>query len=302
MSTDLDRRYTSALPPADDYRGGRSIETAVALDFADEAVREAQTSRRHAWLVTALLIVICGAQAAAIAVMLPLKEVVPYTILVDRQTGYVETTRGVELGTLKDDHAVVESFLAQYVLQRETFDPADFNERYARVALWSAGQARADYVASYKPGAPDSIFASVRPGTVIGATVKNIEVLTANTARVRYTLSRRDPGAAPVNADWQALVSFRFTGAPMKMEDRLINPLGFQVTAFRRDGEWGTPAPPLAPAPLVAPAPTPTIVTTPAPEPPRPQPPPTQARVSPAPSPPPRAVPTPPHTSIGPTP
>ena len=298
MSTDLDRRYTG-LPPADDYRGGRSIEAAVALDFADEAVREAQTSRRHAWIVTALLIIICGAQAAAIAVMLPLKEVVPYTILVDRQTGYVETTRGVELGTLKDDHAVVESFLAQYVLQRETFDPADFDARYARVALWSADQARADYLASYKPGARESILSGVRPGTVIGATVKNIEVLTANTARVRYTLSRRDPGAAPVNADWQALITFRFTGAPMKMEDRLINPLGFQVTAYRRDGEWGTPAAPLPPAPLAAPTTAPTIIATPAPAATQPRP---QPRPIPTPPPRPAAAPhTAPHTAIGPT-
>ena len=253
MSTDLERRH-GAAPPAEDYRGVQTVQVTEALDFAEETVREAQTSRRYAWIVTAVLIVICGAQAAAIAIMLPLKEVVPYTILVDKQTGYMEAARGLEPGALKDDHAVVESFLAQYVLQRETFDPADFAGRFKRVALWSAGQARSDYVASYRAGGPDSVLTGMRPGAVITATIKNIELLSATTARVRYDLIRRDPGADPLTSDWQALVTFRFTGAPMRMADRLINPLGFQVTAFRRDGEWRAPAAKAASAIPAAPA------------------------------------------------
>jgi type IV secretion system protein VirB8 len=47
-----------------------------------------------------------------------------------------------------------------------------------------------------------------------------------------------------VRSDWQAVVSFRFTGQPMRMEDRLLNPLGFQVTAYRRDAETAADANP----------------------------------------------------------
>ena len=39
-------------------------------------------------------------------------------------------------------------------------------------------------------------------------------------------------------AEWNAAVlAFRFTGAPMRMEDRFTNPLGFQVVSYRRDAE-----------------------------------------------------------------
>jgi type IV secretion system protein VirB8 len=252
MTTDIDRRY----PGLPDYERASPTPLqpiAEALDFAEETVREAQRGRRWAWTITTILILICAAQAGAIALMLPLKDVVPYTIVVDRQTGYMETVRGLELGPLKDDAAVVHSALAQYVLQRETFDPADFEERYKRVALWSTGAAQQDYIASYAPGAPGSVLSDVRPGTIIAARVKNIEVLDQQTARVRFDLTRRDPGAAPVTADWQSLISFRFTGSPLRMEDRLINPLGFQVTSYRRDAEYAAPAvaeapPPVAPA------------------------------------------------------
>jgi type IV secretion system protein VirB8 len=222
----------------------------------DGALKEARAGRNVAWLVACVMIVVCAAQAAAIALMLPLKEVVPYTVLVDRQTGYVETARGVQLGALAEDRAIVESMLAQYVLARETFDPADFSERYGRVALWSLGAAREGYVAQYQADAPGNILAELRPGTTVRITVKRIDLLTNETARVRFEAIRQGSGGLPVRSDWQSVISFRFTGAPMRNADRLLNPLGFQVTGYRRDLETALePSPSLSsstPAPTVA--------------------------------------------------
>jgi type IV secretion system protein VirB8 len=78
--------------------------------------------------------------------------------------------------------------------------------------------------------------------------VKNIELLTDGTARVRFETQRRDANAQPVVSDWQTIVSFQFTGQPMKNEDRLLNPLGFQVTGYRRDSEMTLANAPAAPA------------------------------------------------------
>jgi type IV secretion system protein VirB8 len=46
------------------------------------------------------------------------------------------------------------------------------------------------------------------------------------------------------------VVTYGFSGAPLSAEDRLINPLGFQVSHYRRDAEGAAPAmaPPIAPA------------------------------------------------------
>jgi len=235
-------------------RGRRELDRYRRADELDDWVERAliqeRRGRKAAWVIACLLIFVCCVQAAAIAVMLPLKEVVPYTVLVDKQTGYVETARGVQLGNLAEDHAIVESMLAQYVLARETFDPADFAERYERVALWSLGPAREQYVGQYQSGSADSILGDLRPGTTVKVTVKNIELLTDGTARVRFEAQRRDINAQPVSTDWQTIVSFRFTGQPMKNEDRLLNPLGFQVTGYRRDSE-------MTAAPVIAPPPTP---------------------------------------------
>ena len=226
--------------------------------WIENNLEQERRGRQWAWTIACILILICAAQAATIALLLPLKEVVPYTILVDKQTGYVETARGLDVGALAEDQAVVESMVAQYVLARETFDPADFNQRYDRVTLWSLGAARDDFVAQYQADSPNNVLSQMRPGTVVKVTVKKIELLTKETARVRFETERRDAGANPVRSDWQTIVSYRFTGAPMRMEDRLLNPLGFQVLGYRRDSEIPgdkvlTPAPaaaaPAAPKP-----------------------------------------------------
>ena len=36
---------------------------------------------------------------------------------------------------------------------------------------------------------------------------------------------------------WAALITYRFSDADMTASDRLTNPLGFQVTRYRRDPE-----------------------------------------------------------------
>ena len=38
---------------------------------------------------------------------------------------------------------------------------------------------------------------------------------------------------------WAAQIRYRYSGEPMSLEDRLANPLGFQVIEYRRDQEAG---------------------------------------------------------------
>jgi type IV secretion system protein VirB8 len=42
------------------------------------------------------------------------------------------------------------------------------------------------------------------------------------------------------------VIRYRFTTEPMRAEDRFINPLGFEVTRYRRDQEAVTPPEPAA--------------------------------------------------------
>ncbi len=95
-------------------------------------------------------------EAIALILLVPLKTVVPYTLLVDRQTGYVEALQPLERKTIAPDTALVRSFLVQYVIARESFDADSLKDSYRKVALWSADGARSRYVAATQASNPQS--------------------------------------------------------------------------------------------------------------------------------------------------
>jgi type IV secretion system protein VirB8 len=210
-----------------------------------------RASRRLAWIIAAVAGAVAALEAIAIAALAPLKTVVPYTLLVDRQTGYVETVRGLQPGKLTQQSAVTQSFLVQYVIARETFDASDLRENYRKVMLWSAPSARDDYqryMARSNPTSPLNLYAA---STVVSTSIHSVDILTPTTALVRFVTTEGAAGAASgAEHVWTAVVAFRYSGAPMTMGDRFINPLGFQVTRYRRDSD--TPAVTAAPLRLDA--------------------------------------------------
>ena len=224
---------------------------------------------RIAWIVAGVLGTVALAEAIAIVVMMPLKTVEPYTLLVDKQTGYVEALKPLERETIAPDRALTRSFLAQYVLAREGFDATSLRNDYRKVGLWSAGEARDRYIAEIQATNPASPLVRLPRGAMIDVEVRAISSLTNDTALVRFATVRTDPGGQPqLPQPWQAVVSWRFSGASMSEADRLTNPLGFQVTRYRRNAEVPLDSPPSerpAPAQTMPPHATPAISVPPAP-------------------------------------
>ena len=207
------------------------------------------SSRKTAWIVAAALGVIALLEAVAIVVMLPLKTVQPYTLLVDRQTGYIQALDPIEGESITPGQAMARSFLAQYVIAREGFDIDTLQEDYRRVALWSGGEARTRYIAEAQASNPSSKLATLPRQARIEVEIRSISSINADTALVRYATYRTDPGGqrqAPQS--WASVVRYRFSGEAMTAEDRLVNPLGFQVMRYRRDAEYLGDTPAAAPA------------------------------------------------------
>jgi type IV secretion system protein VirB8 len=48
------------------------------------------------------------------------------------------------------------------------------------------------------------------------------------------------------------MIRYRYSGEPMQLEDRFVNPLGFQVLRYRRDAEALPPQLPDTPPPAAA--------------------------------------------------
>lgn len=241
----------------------RETYYAQAQSWAEDRDAARRKSARVAWIVAGVATGVAALEALALIGLMPLKTLVPYTLLVDKNTGFVEVLDGTHPQTIKPDAALVQAMLAQYVIAREGYDMASVSEQYRKVALWSGDAARADYLALMPASNPQSPVAMYGRKAQVQAQVASVTPLgqagpQGGEALVRFSTVKRDmQGGAAVPAYWVALVKYRFVGNPAKMEDRLVNPLGFQVTAYRRDQE----APPVAevvaaPEPAAAPAPT----------------------------------------------
>lgn len=235
-----------------------------AASWSDDRVRDMAASRKTAWIVASTIGAIALLEAIALVLLVPLKTVVPYTLLVDRQTGYVEAVKPLERATISPDAALTRSFLVQYVIAREGFDIDSLRDTYRKVALWSAEEARTRYIAGMQASNPESALATLPRRALVEVQVRSVSSLTADTSLVRFTTIRSDPGAqAQAPQYWAAVIKYRFSGAAMTAENRMINPLGFQVVRYRRDAETLPEAAPLpvSTAPLrIAPAPGAVVV------------------------------------------
>ena len=213
----------------------------------EDAIR---SSRRVAWIVASIAAVIALLEAFALMLLTPLKTVEPYTLLVDRHTGFVQELKPLEPARISGDTALTQSFLVQYVIARESFDIDALQANYRKVALWSADTARSGYVSSVQASNPESPLARYPRSTVVETRVKSVSPVGPGAALVRFETQRVDLGGRPqAPSAWVAVIRYRYSGEPMRVEDRYLNPLGFQVLRYRRDAE----ALPAEPAPVPAP-------------------------------------------------
>lgn len=211
---------------------------AAAESWSEDRVRADDRSRRIAWIVGGIAALIAVVEAFALVALIPLKREVPYTLMVDKQTGYVQALHPLDAQKLTADAALTRSFLVQYVIARESFDAATLQSNYHKVGLWSVDEARDRYLAQMRSSNPASRLASLPAGATIDVKVRSISSLNASTAFVRFTTSQTNRGGGQqVAQNWIATIRYQYTDAPMSEADRLINPLGFQVTRYRKDQE-----------------------------------------------------------------
>ena len=162
----------------------------------------------------------------------------PYVVTVDRQSGAVEIATTVANGRLTQNEAVIQAQLANYVRVRETFDATDLAASYRRVQLFSSPDVRTAYIAAMAAMNPASPLRTLSPGDTVSIRIKSVSLIGPGSALVRYDADRTVAGGRGVTSSaFVSAISFGFSNRPLRAADRFDNPLGFQVTRYRRDAE-----------------------------------------------------------------
>ena len=78
----------------------------AAESWSDDRVEAYDRSRQIAWIIAGVSLALAFIMAIALVLLIPLKREVPYTLLVDRQTGYVEALQPLDQRVLTADDAL----------------------------------------------------------------------------------------------------------------------------------------------------------------------------------------------------
>jgi type IV secretion system protein VirB8 len=85
---------------------------------------------------------------------------------------------------------------------------------------------------------PSSPLRTLNRGDTVAVRVRSVSLIGDNAGLVRFTTTRTAAGAAGgQTSNYVSAISFGFSGRPLRTDDRYVNPLGFQVTRYRRDEE-----------------------------------------------------------------
>jgi type IV secretion system protein VirB8 len=210
------------------YAGGRTWEETIA--------QRNRRSRGLAWTVATIASVIALGSIGALVLALPLKSYEPYLVEVDRNTGFLEVKRALQPGQLSENEAVTMSNIVRYIRARETYDPRSLKDDFNLAQILSTGTASTDLVNLYTANNKDNPVRKFGTRGSVAVNIKAISFPNNRTALVRFATLEQTSTRTTERA-WQALVRFRYTSSPVSNELRFENPLGFQVTEYRRDQE-----------------------------------------------------------------
>lgn len=206
-----------------------------ARSWETDKVLSLQKSKKTAWIIASLAMLLSFFAVLAVAMLAPLKSVQPYVVRVDNATGAVDIVTALTGEPTQYDEAINKYFLQSYVRWREGYSKDLASEFYNNVGLMSGSVEQKKYFDSFNPNNPHSPLNLYGNQARVVVKIKGISFITPSIALVRYMKIIEDLGGGSKSSHWAATVAFQYSAASMSEKDRLVNPLGFQVTEYRND-------------------------------------------------------------------
>lgn len=203
------------------------------VSWETERLVSARRSARAAWYVAAVACFVAVVAVVALAGLTPLKQVTPFVIRVDQATGVPDVVSGMKDAPNTYANAVTRYFAARYIYAREGYSRALAATNYNRVGLMSDGRVAKTYFTEFSPQNPQSPLKIYGNNSLVDAGVVSISFLDKDLLSIRFTKTVTKDNQPAVTTHWIATMKYRYSKAPMKESDRLVNPLGFQVTEYR---------------------------------------------------------------------
>ena len=211
----------------------------LLAEWYHDLYQSIRVSRNRWFLVGVISISLSALQVIALIFLTPLKTVEPYVLQVDNKSGMTQVLTPLRnQESLTEEEALTKSFIVKYVIARETYDSQDLNRNYDLVRLMSASEEGRRFEESIASGNPSSPIERFKTTTTRSVKISSVSFLDKKkkTAQVRFITTEASRNEFQENY-WVCILTFRYINAPMDENDRLNNPLGFQVVSYRVDQE-----------------------------------------------------------------
>ena len=212
---------------------------ADAIGWESSRLSLAEKSEARAWLTAKILGATNIALVAAIVIMMPLKETLPYVIEVDKSTGMSTILSVANAEEIPVSEIMDKYWLSEYVQAREAYDYRTLENDYIKTRELSMPNVFEPYSRQFgtdKNSMEQTIGDTKRILVELLSVVPNGNGIA--TVRFRKKLVDTQTGQ-PEGADvWTARIGYEYVPT-FKVEEakRLINPFGFKVTTYRVDQE-----------------------------------------------------------------
>jgi len=200
-----------------------------------DKICELLNSRRVAWIFGSAAVVVAVVTSLTATLLATKQPDPPPVIRVDNSTGIVDVVRRQVDATTTYPEVVSRYFLWQYIRFREGYSRELADEFYVNVGLMSAGAEQRRYYEFFNPKNPQSPLAVYGSTARVRVERKSVSFLKPTQALVRWMGIVERNGERPVVTHWASTIVFTYTTLPIKDKDRDVNPVGFQVTEYRRD-------------------------------------------------------------------
>jgi type IV secretion system protein VirB8 len=209
-----------------------------SIDWETSRVEMVEKSEKKAWWVAGSSVFLVVLSWIALALLMPLKEKVPYLLVENTATGTVEVIGSLDIATLTYSEVRDKHWIDNYILARESYDWNTLTKTYNTVARLSNPDVAYDYQIQFEGDkALDKLY---RNNVKVVTKVISIIASERGTATVRFskTTKRTDSKGKGKTTIWVATVAYQYFGSQKMAEsDRVKNPYGFTVTSYRVDPE-----------------------------------------------------------------
>ncbi|MBU6339420.1 MAG: hypothetical protein KGQ36_05580 [Rickettsiales bacterium] len=181
--------------------------------------------RNILFLLTLISMVSVAIAVIFVKTIMSSKSLEPYVIEVEEKTGVATVVDQLTSKSFTANEMVRKYFINQFVHAASGYDPKSYKSDSDKMRLFSTPSVFGEFRSRINAR-------SLGAGTTIDVRIKSIQFPDSNTAQIRIFKQTTYLDTKPQEQDEIITMNFYFTNVELTDEERLINPLGFQVSKY----------------------------------------------------------------------